>query len=130
MARDGWLPASIGAASTATGAPIVALVGLGALTLVFAVAGSLDRLATSATLGYWVFHTACGVGLFLLRRRARAAAPTFTVPGFPLVPGLFVACGGVLVATSLWTSPIEARWVLGLLAAGVPASYLFRRKVV
>ncbi len=130
MARDGWLPGAIGSASATTNAPVIALVGLGALTLVFAVVGSLDRLATSATLGYWVFHTACGVGLFLLRRRPGAGDAPFTVPGFPFVPGLFVTCGAVLVATSLWTSPIEARWVLGLLIAGVPASYLFRRTVV
>jgi APA family basic amino acid/polyamine antiporter len=130
MARDGWLPASLGTVSTASGAPVAALVGLGAVTLIFAIVGSLDRLATGATLGYWVFHIACGVGLFILRRRSGAGEPAFSVPGFPVVPGLFVVCGAVLVATSLWTSPVEARWVFGLLAAGVPSSYVFRRKVV
>jgi APA family basic amino acid/polyamine antiporter len=108
---------------------VVALAGLGVLTLVFVLTGSLDRLATSATLGYWVFHTACGVALFVLRRRAGADAPPFRVPGYPFVPAFFVTCGAVLVGTSLWTTPVEARWVLGLVMTGIPASYLFRRKL-
>jgi len=130
MARDGWLPSTIGTVSPSSGAPVVALAGLGVVTLGLALVGSLDRLATGATLGYWVFHTACGAALFVLRRRPGAGAPPFLVPAFPLVTGLFVASGALLVVTSLWTSPIEARWVLGVVVAGLPASYVFRRKVV
>jgi APA family basic amino acid/polyamine antiporter len=131
MARDGWLPAAIAHVSPASGAPVVAIAGLGALTIVLALMGSLDRLATGATLGYWVFHVACGLALFILRRRDAGAGPSrFRVPGFPVVPGVFVAAGALLVGTSFWTSPIEARWVSAVVVTGMAASRVFRRKLV
>lgn len=130
MARDGLLPARLGDVGRRSRAPVVAIAGLGALTLALAVVGTLDRLATSATLGYWVFHTLCGAALFRLRRRDPAGAPVaaFRVPGYPVVPALFVACGAWLLASSLWTSPLEARWVLAVLASGVPAYLMFARR--
>jgi APA family basic amino acid/polyamine antiporter len=129
MARDGLLPARLGVVGGRTRAPVVAIAGLGALTAVLALVGTLDRLATGATLGYWVFHTLCGLALFALRRRATDAAPgAFRVPGYPIVPAVFVACGSWLLISSLWTSPIEARWVLAVLASGVPAYLMFARR--
>lgn len=130
MARDGWLPAPIGAVAARSAAPVAALAGLGLLTVGLVTAGSLDRLATGATLGYWVFHVLCGCALFVLRARGKdAPPPAFRVPGYPLVPGVFVGSGVLLIAASLWTTPVEAAWVAGVIAAGAIGSPLFRRKL-
>jgi APA family basic amino acid/polyamine antiporter len=129
MARDGWMPRVFAYVGPASGAPVAAIAGLGAFTVALALAGSLDRLATGATLGYWVFHVACGVAFFLIRARGTGDSAAFRVPGYPFVPGLFVAAGAVLVGTSFWTSPIEARWVAFVIAAGIPASWVFQRKL-
>jgi APA family basic amino acid/polyamine antiporter len=130
MARDGWLPAPIGAVAARSAAPVAALVGLGLLTVVLVAAGSLDRLATGATLGYWVFHVLCGCALFVVRARSgETAGHVFRVPWYPIVPGVFVGSGALLIAASLWTAPVEAAWVAGVIATGVIASHLFRRKL-
>jgi APA family basic amino acid/polyamine antiporter len=130
MARDGLLPALLGQVSPSTRAPVAAIVGLGGLTAILAAVGSLDRLATAATLGYWIFHTLCGIALFTLRRRDGAPPQhAFRVPGYPVVPAVFVACGLWLVISSLWTTPLEARWAFGVLASGVPAYFVIRRKL-
>jgi APA family basic amino acid/polyamine antiporter len=131
MARDGLLPAALGRVSPGSRAPVTAILLLGGLTAALAAAGTIDQLATSAIVGYWMFHTLCGVALFRLRRTDGLAggAAAFKVPLFPAVPGLFVACGGWLVVNSLWTSPVEARWAFGVLASALPAYFLFRRKL-
>lgn len=128
MARDGWLPAVIGSVGTSSAAPVAALVGLGVLTVLLVMVGSLDRLATGATLGYWVFHVLCGCALFVVRARSgETAGHVFQVPGYPVVPVLFVGSGVLLIGASFWTTPAEAGWVAGVLSAGVVASRLFQR---
>jgi APA family basic amino acid/polyamine antiporter len=129
MARDGWLPGRVGVVHGVSHAPVAAIAALGAFTVLLALIGSLDRLATGATLGYWLFHTACGAALFVLRRRQETATPAFLVPWFPWVPGVFVIAGVLLVASSPWTSPVEARWVLGVVLAGLALCAAIRRKL-
>ena len=130
MARDGWLPAVIGTVGAGSAAPVAALVGLGVLTVLLVMVGTLDRLATGATLGYWVFHVLCGCALFVLRARGGATGrQLFEVPGYPVVPGVFVVSGVLLLAASFWTTPAEAGWVAGVIATGVVASRLFQRNL-
>lgn len=130
MAHDGVLPSALGAVSTTTRVPIWAILFLGSLTMALAAVGSIDRLATSAVLGYWVFHALCALALFTLRRKddARPSDGQFRVPGYPAVPAIVVACGAWLVVNSLWATPIEARWAFGVLACGVPAYALLARR--
>ena len=130
MARDGWLPAVVGSVAAGSAAPVAALVGLGVLTVLLVLVGSLDRLATGATLGYWAFHVLCGVALFVLRARGGlGGGPAFQVPGYPIVPGLFVGSGVLLITASFWTTPVEAAWVSGVILSGAVASRLFQRKL-
>jgi APA family basic amino acid/polyamine antiporter len=130
MARDGWLPAALGSVSSNAAAPVAALVGLGVLTVAFVMVGTLDRLATGATLGYWVFHVLSGCSLFALRARGAAgAAAVFLVPGYPIVPGAFVVSGVLLIAASAWATPAEAAGVALVIASGVVASRLFQRNL-
>lgn len=129
MARDGLLPSAWSHVNERSRAPVGAILALGALTVALAVAGSIDRLATSAMVGYWVFHTLCGLALFKLRRRTPEAAPDgFRVPGYPLVPALFILGGAWLVANSARATALEARWAFGVIACGVPAYLLLARK--
>ncbi len=130
MARDGVLPSGLGAVTATARAPIWAILFLGGLTMALAAVGSIDRLATSAVLGYWVFHTLCGLALFKLRRAddRRQSDDQFRVPAYPAVPAVFVVCGAWLVLNSLWTTPVEARWAFGVLACGVPAYALLARR--
>ena len=132
MARDGLLPNRLAAVGDRSRAPVAALVMLGTATAALAALGTIDRLATSAIVGYWIFHTLCGMALFRLRRqdvRNGRQYRGFRVPLFPLVPGLFVACGAWLVINAIRATPIEARWAFGVVLAGMPAYLLFRRRV-
>jgi APA family basic amino acid/polyamine antiporter len=125
MARDGLLPAVWGRIGDRSRAPTGAILVLGGLTVALALAGTIDRLATSAIIGYWVFHALCGLALFRLRRDdVSGAAAGFRMPWYPFVPVVFVACGAWLVVNSIHAMPVESRWALGTIASGVPAYLL------
>ncbi len=79
----------------------------------------------------WVFFLLAGASLFVFRRRyplRDRPAGTFAVPGYPLVPGLFVAMGLIIVLSSFWTDPLGSALGLLLLATGVPAFFFWRRR--
>ena len=124
MARDGLLPAAWGHVDERSRAPVGSILALGGLTMALAVAGSIDRLATSAMVGYWVFHTLCGLALIKLRRAGGGEAHRTRVFGYPFVPAVFVLGGAWLVANSAHAMALEARWAFGVIACGVPA-YVF-----
>ena len=74
----------------------------------------------------WSPLVALGVAsVFVLRRRA-GYQPPFRVPGYPVVPALFVLSTVYLLVNALW-SP-SSRWataaVLGVVVAGIPVYYL------
>ncbi len=132
MARDGLLPPVLARLGARSRAPVSSILVMGAWTALLAALGTIDQLATSAVLGYWIFHTLCGIALFILRRRERASTPRhdgFRMPGYPVVPALFVVLGGYLVLNSLRATPIEALWAAGVLALGVPASLVLRQRM-
>jgi len=48
--------------------------------------------------------------------------------GYPVVPGLFVAGSGLLVANTLAERPVESLLGLGLVALGLPAYWYWNRQ--
>ena len=48
--------------------------------------------------------------------------------GYPVVPAMFVAGSGLLVANTLMERPVESLLGLGLVAMGLPAYWHWRRQ--
>ena len=57
--------------------------------------------------------------LFPLRRRD-PAAPGFRMPGYPVLPGLFIACLVALAARVMWNEPRIAAAGVAILLVGAP----------
>jgi basic amino acid/polyamine antiporter, APA family len=121
-----------------SGAPAAAVIAQGAWSSVLAVSGTFDELTDYVVVTSWLFYALTTSALFVLRRReprpirssgvARSNRPVFAVPGYPLVPLVFIAAGVFLVANSTWHSPRKAFCGLLLLAAGVPVFLYFRKR--
>lgn len=94
MARDGKFFGGFGRAHARFATPVrgIAFITSVALALVF-VAGrnGVDRLLTGVVLVDAVFFALTGAAVMVLRRRRRDADRPVRVPGYPLVPALFVA---------------------------------------
>jgi len=127
MAQDGALPASflqVDARSQVqrTGLLFFAATMLGPAFLL----GSFDRL-----LNYVMFSDAIALAtvastLFVLRGR-QPAHTGFTMPGYPLLPAVFVACLLGVSLRILLSDPPIALAGLGILLAGAPLFVLARR---
>jgi APA family basic amino acid/polyamine antiporter len=102
------------------------------------VSGSFDQLLTFAMFGIVSFSTLTVASVFVLRVRRRDAPRPFRVPGYPIVPGLFV----VINVWVLW-SVVQYAWTvvqskehgggqalvaLAIVLAGFPAYAVFRAK--
>ena len=101
--------------------PYVAIGMAALLGIVFVMIRTFEQLADTFVTAVLPFY-ALGVGaVFMLRRRADYA-PTFKVPGYPVVPALFVLATIYLLVNAL-VDP-TTRWqtaiVLGVILLGIP----------
>jgi len=96
--------------------------GLGAL---FVLLRSFEQLADAFVTAFLPFYALAVAAIFRLRKRPDYK-PSFRVPGYPVVPLLFVASVIYLLVNG-FVNP-ESRWmtisVFGVLLAGVPVYYL------
>ncbi len=96
--------------------------GLGAL---FVLLRSFEQLADAFVTAFLPFYALAVAAIFRLRKQP-GYSPSFRVPGYPVVPLLFV--GSVIYLLGNGFINPESRWmtvsVFGVLLAGVPVYYL------
>jgi len=69
--------------------------------------------------------------IFVFRRRIpveNREPGSFRTPGYPLVPGLFVAAAAVVVVSAVRTNPFRSAIGIALLAVGPLVYWLFARR--
>ncbi len=111
MAGDGYLPAWLAGAG---GAPRAAIFFQSAVALTMLWTATYESLLTYIGFTLSVSTAATVAGLMRLRLRE---GPTLVVPGWPWVPGLFVASVVWMVAFTVWRRPLES--ALGLATLGL-----------
>ena len=112
MAADGYLPAWLGCAE---GAPRAAIGFQLVVALVMLWTATYERLLTYIGFTLSLSTAATVVGLMRLRRREGAS---LRVPGWPWVPGLFVASVLWMAVFSVARRPLESGLGLATLGAG------------
>lgn len=127
MARDGLFFESYARLSPRTRVPVKALLMQAQWTSVLTVASSLTALTEYVMFGAWIFFGLGGASLFVLRRKMPGAERPFRAWGYPVVPGLFVLGTALLLGNALYTRPVPSLISLGLLAAGAPAYWCWKR---
>lgn len=112
MAEDGCLPGWLGGGA---GAPRAAIGFQLAVALVMLWTATYERLLTYIGFTLSLSTAATVVGLMRLRLRE---GPSLRVPGWPWVPGLFVASVAWMVVFAVWRKPVECGWGLATMVAG------------
>ena len=129
MARDGVLPRAFLRVNPRTQVQEVGLLFFGATMLVPAfVLGSFEKL-----LNYIMFTDTLTIAvvastLFVLRRRGQGAAG-YAMPGYPVLPALYLACLLAVTASVLVTAPRLALAGTAILLTGFPLYRLGRRLI-
>ncbi len=89
--------------------------------------GTYRALFTRVVYTEWFFFALMALGLLVARRQA-GYAPRYRVPGYPIVPALFAAVSAAIAVDQLVSDVGNGLMGLLLVAAGVPAYLLGRRR--
>ena len=116
-----------------SGSPRVAMLVQGAIALALVIFGAFQNAGFKGLVEYslpvfWGFFMLTGTALFILRFREPQAARPFPVPGYPVVPAIFVATCAALLWSSLVYHGRHALVGLGVLAVGAVIMAFARRK--
>ncbi len=131
MAQDGLLIRRLGELHPRHRTPGAAILVFSAWTIVLTVSGTFNQLVDYVVFGDWIFFGLAVATLFVYRRRDRQAGITatgFHVPGYPVLPAVFVFAALYVVASSIGANPRNAAIGTVLLLLGVPV-YLLRKSV-
>jgi len=120
MARDGLFFKGIERLNAHTGTPVRALLLQCFWALVLVFSGSFDMLTDMLIFAAFIFYGMGAFGVFVLRKKGSGKKPPFSVPGYPVLPALFVLFSLALVAVSVWNNPAGSAAGLGLMAIGIP----------
>ena len=128
MARANLLPAYFARLSNRH-VPAIAIVAIGIWSVVLAVSGTFDILTDIYVFVLWIFFGMNGVALIRLRRTHPDADRPFRIPGYPLIPILFIVVAGYLLLNTLIVTPLRALAGIGLVVAGLPVYAYFERRM-
>jgi APA family basic amino acid/polyamine antiporter len=85
--------------------------------------GTFDQILTYMGFSLGLFPILSILGVFKLRRRG---ALPYRMPGFPVVPLVYVLAGGTILVLGYFERPVESSIALGMALIGVPVFYAFR----
>ena len=108
--------------------PYVAILLAMVLGVAFVLTRTFEQLADTFVLAIWPFYGVAIAGLYRLRRTRPDLPRPYKVPGYPVLPAVFVLgvvylVGNALISDTLWTSV-----TFGIVLAGVPVFYMFLAK--
>ncbi len=142
MGGDGMFPALLGQAHARFHTPAAALVVQAGWSILLLFSGTFDTLTDTLIFVSWFFYAANAWAVVVLRRREPHAPRPFKVPGYPLVPMVFVGFGLVYLVLTLANDvasyrkavaaeqPALLNSALGaaLVLSGTPIYFFYRRR--
>jgi APA family basic amino acid/polyamine antiporter len=128
MARDGVFFEAAGRVHPRYRVPAWSLWLQSLWAVALALSGTYGQLITYVTFAVVLFTGAAAVAVFVLRRTQPDLPRPYRVPGYPVVPTLFVLASAVLVAGALVETPRETLAGLVIVLSGVPAYLWWRRR--
>jgi amino acid transporter len=129
MAVDGLLFKPIAIVHKRFQTPSVAIALEAGLGVLFVLIGTFEQLADTFVTAIVPFYALAVGSVFILRRRADFKPP-FRVPGYPVVPAIFIVATILLLGNAIIdpVSRIPTLGVLGVILLGIPVFYLTRRR--
>jgi APA family basic amino acid/polyamine antiporter len=112
---------------TPTGGIVIQAVWAVALAL----SGTYGQLLDYVVFGDWIFFGLIVATIFAYRRRDAATRITpnvFRMPGYPVLPALFVTIAAYVVVSAIWSNPRNALLGALLIALGAPAFLFWQRQ--
>jgi len=87
-------------------------------TRTYAFLNNSNFLTNAVVFASWAFYALNAGSVLLLRRRRPDAPRPFRVPGFPVVPVVFIALAIALLANTFYAAPMISLFGAGVMALG------------
>jgi APA family basic amino acid/polyamine antiporter len=127
MADRGLFFRSIARVSPRFHSPSAAIWLATGLGVVYVLLNDFQQLADKFILGIWPFYALAVAAVFVLRRTRPDLPRPYRTWGYPVVPLLFLLASLGMVVNALWTDPVNTGITFGIILAGLPAYYAWRR---
>ena len=126
-AADGLLFKPIARVHPRFKTPSVAIVLEAVLGVLFVLVGTFEQLADAFVTAIVPFYALAVASVFVLRGRP-GYAPPFRVPGYPVVPAIFIVATVLLLGNAILdpASRYPTLAVLGIILLGIPVFFLSR----
>lgn len=94
-------------------------------TFILLARGSFETIITGMLFVILIFYAFTTVGIFILRHRNEAEGGVFLMPGYPWLPGIYLAAVVGLVVVRFATNWQQSLIDLAFVAAGLPVAAFF-----
>ena len=125
MADDGLFFRQVARVHPVYKTPYVAILLAAVLGVAFVLTRTFEQLADTFVLSIWPFYGVAIAGLYRLRRRRPDLPRPYKVPGYPVLPAVFVLGVIYLVANALITDPLWTSVTFAIVLAGIPVYFVF-----
>jgi APA family basic amino acid/polyamine antiporter len=126
MARDGRQLRWLAAVHPRFRTPHRAIVVQGVWAAILVLTGSYRALFTRVIYTEWIFLGLLAAALIRFRRAGKPRG--VSMPGYPILPGLFLVSSFAIVINQLVANPVDSLLGSALVLAGLPVYYLWIRK--
>jgi APA family basic amino acid/polyamine antiporter len=111
------------------GTPSNALIFQSVITSVLIlVVGKFQALFSLAIVSGWLAYGAAASTIFVFRKRETGETRPFRVPGYPIVPLVFIASAVVILIFAIKDRPTDSFIGAVVVLCGVPIHLLYRRQ--
>ena len=124
MADDGVFFTGLSRVHARYKTPYVAITLAAVLGVAFVLTRTFEQLADTFVLSIWPFYGLAVAGLYRLRRTRADAPRPYSVPGYPLVPAIFIAGVIYLVGSAIAGDPLWTGVTFAIVLAGIPVYFL------
>jgi APA family basic amino acid/polyamine antiporter len=129
MARDRYFFSALAEVHPRFRTPSVAIaVQLALSILLLLLGGNFRQLFSLAIFAEWLFYMIAGSTVFVFRRRDPEAHRPYRVPGYPVLPALFVAVSTVLLYYTFTDNLRNSALGTLVILAGIPVFLGFARR--
>jgi APA family basic amino acid/polyamine antiporter len=127
-ARDGLFFRSVAHVHPIYRTPGISILALSGWAALVVLSGRYEELYTYVIFASWILYGMAAASVIVLRRKRPDLARPYRTLGYPWVPVLFVLGAVAVVVFTLQRSPRESLLGLGMICAGLPLYFHWRRQ--
>lgn len=128
MSRDGYFFERLASVHPRFRTPGPAILLIGLFSSLVLLSGQYRQLYTLVIFPSWILYGMTAAAVVVLRYKRPDIERPYSVPGYPVVPVLFVFVAIALLYSTLRSSPRESGLSLALIAAGLPFYFYWKSR--